>query len=384
MNRSPVRACGIPIAIALLFTHAWFLSSRSVSPRIGIVSFAVLCLLIGQALASQSLNSLAASHARSDSHSVEVITQTISQPKSTEQILNAFSVDLEDYFHTEVASSAVSYSDWDVMPSRIRPSTSRMLDLLDEHDTRATVFVLGWVARRHPSLVRQIAERGHEIACHSNLHKAVFRLDRSSFYEDTRIAKQSVEDATGMKLLGYRAPSFSMIPGTEWAFEILYELGFQYDSSVNPIRHKFYGNPNSPRHPHRVGQSELIEIPVASWRVAGTNLPVSGGAYLRLLPYSYIRSGLASINLKEHKPYTIYVHPWEIDAYQPRLKLNWRSNIRQSWGISTMEDRIARLLESFRFAPISEVYSDLITPRSTDSHEMSPHELSVLATGLAR
>lgn len=377
MNRTRVRVCSVPIAITLLFAHAWFLWSRPLPPGIGVVSFAFLCILLSQGLARQSLTPLSSSRARLKSHPIDVITPPpASKEISTERVSNAFSIDLEDYFHTEVASSAVSYSDWDSMTSRFRPSMSRMLDLLDEHDTRATIFILGWIAKRDPLLVRQIADRGHEIACHSNLHRAVFRLDPISFYEDTRIAKQLIEDATGTKLLGYRAPSFSLIPGTEWAFAILCELGFHYDSSVNPIRHKFYGNPKAPRYPHRIGGSDLLEIPLATWRVAGMNLPVSGGAYLRLLPYSYIRSGLTSINVKEHKRCTIYVHPWEIDAYQPRLKLNWRSHIRQTWGISTMEGRLASLLKSFRFAPISEVYSDLLTPCSTNGHITPIHELS--------
>jgi polysaccharide deacetylase family protein (PEP-CTERM system associated) len=373
-NRDYVRVCDVSIAIGLLMIHGCIIWLKPVPPGIGIVSFAVLCLLLSMALARRSLT---ARDRRSGSYSVEVIPRPERQVMPMNTITNAFSIDLEDYFHTEVASSVISSSDWDVMPSRVRECTSRMLDLLEEHDSRSTVFVLGWIARKYPSLVRQIAARGHEIACHSDLHRAVCRLDPESFYEDTRIAKASIEDAIGVSIRGYRAPSFSIIPGTEWAFDVLCELDFQYDSSINPVRHKLYGNPGAPRHPHRISRSRLVEIPVASWHIASMNLPVGGGAYLRLLPYSYIRLGLTSINRRESAPFTIYVHPWEIDACQPRMNLNWKSHIRQYWGTSTMEARIAQLLESFRFAPIDEVYEHLIVPTSGLRNKESQVRVSI-------
>ena len=358
--------------------HACVVWLRPMPPAIGILSFALLCLLLSIALARRSVFPPAA---RSGVFSVEIVARPQRPKTPNDRISNAFSIDLEDYFHTEVASGAVSHSDWDTMPSRVVPGMSRMLDLLEEHDTRSTVFVLGWIARRYPSLVRQIAERGHEIACHSDLHRAVFRLDPKVFYEDTRRAKESIEDAAGVIVRGYRAPSFSLIAGTEWAFDILYELGFQYDSSINPVWHRFYSNPHAARHPHQVGQSRLLEIPVASWRIAGVNLPVGGGAYLRLLPWSYTRWGLTSINRREHSPFTIYVHPWEIDPYQPRMKLNWHSHIRQHWGVSTMEERIARLLESFHFVPISEAYAQSFAVSS--AFERDPSQLPHLASTAA-
>jgi polysaccharide deacetylase family protein (PEP-CTERM system associated) len=377
MNRGYVRAYGVSVAIGLLMAHACIVWLRPMQPGIGILSFALLCLLLSIALARRSAFPLGV---RSGSSSIEIVAQSQRPKMLNDRISNAFSIDLEDYFHTEVASGAISRSDWDTMPSRVVPGMSRMLDLLEEHDTRSTVFVLGWVARRYPSLIRQIAERGHEIACHSDLHRAVFRLDPKTFYEDTRRARESIEDAAGVRVRGYRAPSFSLIAGTEWAFDILHELGFEYDSSINPVRHRFYGNHHAFRHPHRVGRSQLLEIPVASWRVAGTNLPVGGGAYLRLLPYSYTRWGLTSINRKEHSPFTIYVHPWEIDPYQPRMKLNWRSHIRQHCGVSTMEEKIARLLESFRFVPISEAYAHSVASCSTHGHD--PSQLASTAARL--
>jgi polysaccharide deacetylase family protein (PEP-CTERM system associated) len=287
-------------------------------------------------------------------------------------ICNAFTIDLEDYFHTEVASSTVPFTRWDSMPSRIPAVVPRLLDKLDEHEVRSTVFVLGWVARKHPALVREIAERGHEIACHSNLHKAVFRLDAAGFYQDTQAAKNSIEDAAGQAVRGYRAPSFSITPGTEWAFDILGEMGFQYDSSVNPVRHKFYGNPDAPRVPYKIGKSGLLEIPVATWRVAGRNLPVGGGAYLRLLPYAYMKAGLKSINQKEGRPFTVYMHPWEMDPYQAPMNLKWKSHIRQTWGVKSMDGKLDNLLTAFRFAPIWDVYSQLMQEASSSLETNAP------------
>jgi polysaccharide deacetylase family protein (PEP-CTERM system associated) len=284
------------------------------------------------------------------------------KPGAATPITNAFTIDLEDYFQTEVSSRAVSYEDWDHMPTRVEFSTMRLLDLLDENETKSTVFVLGWVARKYPRLIREVARRGHEIGCHSFQHRPISRLEPNVFYADTRLAKETIEDITGVALRGYRAPNFSLTPGTEWAPDILSELGFQYDSSVNPVRHPLYGNSDAPRHPYHLGKFDLVEIPIATWRVAKTNFPIGGGAYLRLLPYSYIRAGLTVMNLTERKPATVYVHPWEIDHYQPILAQDWKSHIRQTWGTSRMEDKLSHLLQAFRFAPIAQVYAQALQP----------------------
>ena len=288
-------------------------------------------------------------------------------------LVNAFSIDLEDYFHTEVASKTTAWGDWDHLPSRLENTVPRLLDLLDETDNRATVFVLGWVAEKYPALVRRIASRGHEIACHSYRHRAVFRLDPESFYEDTRKAKYITEDATGCVISGFRAPCFSITKGSEWAFDVLSELDFRYDSSVNPIHHGFYGNASSPSKPHCVGDSGLLEIPIAVWRFGGINLPVGGGAYLRLLPYAYNLAGLRHLNRVERRPATLYMHPWEMDAHQPDLHLPLLSHIRQTWGTSTMESRLHGMLKEFRFAPLAEVYSSEMTQRNTAAPVRCPH-----------
>ena len=275
-------------------------------------------------------------------------------------ITNAFSIDLEDYFHTEVACKVVPASAWETMPSCIERSTMQLLDLLDRSNTRATIFVLGWVARKHPHLVRHIQDRGHEVACHSDRHRRVHTLTPAEFLEDTRTALDSIQEAGGTRIQGYRAPSFSITEGTEWAFEILADLGFTYDSSVYPVYHPTYGNPQAMRFPYYVADCRLLEIPVATWRLCGINLPVGGGAYLRVLPERYIRAGLRAINEVDREPAMLYVHPWEIDPIQPRLKLKTTSQLRQTVGLHTMAAKLERLLTAQNFAPIEQVYSHLI------------------------
>ena len=184
------------------------------------------------------------------------------------------------------------------MPSRVQANTSKVLDLLSEAKHRATFFVLGWVARNHPQIVQQIARRGHEVACHSLEHRRVYEMTRDEFFEDTRIAKQTLEDSTGRPILGYRAPSFSITQDSLWAFEILAELGFRYDSSIFPVRHPNYGMPNVPRCPFVIETQSgpLVEFPMMTIEFGGRRSPLGGGAYLRLLPYWYTRWALGYIN----------------------------------------------------------------------------------------
>lgn len=288
---------------------------------------------------------------------------------------HALTIDLEDYFHTEVASQGVSFEDWERQPPRIEASTHRLLDLLDRNQTRATFFVLGWVAKRHPHLVREIHIRGHEIGCHSLNHQLISRMNPSEFYENTRIAKNLIESIVREPVLGYRAPCFSIAPTCEWAFDVLSHLGFEYDSSIHPVHHPVYGNSNAPRGAYRVGHDRILELPIATWKVAGRNLPVGGGAYLRLLPYQYIHRGLAAWEKEMAIPAMLYLHPWEIDPYQPYIPLSFPSRIRQTWGTATMEEKLQRLLGHFRFAPAREVYKDLLElepVKSSKSAEFLP------------
>jgi polysaccharide deacetylase family protein (PEP-CTERM system associated) len=279
-------------------------------------------------------------------------------------VLNAISIDVEDYFHTEAMSPAAPREAWDTFPSRVQPMTQRLLALLAEHQVQATFFFLGWVAERFPQLVREVATQGHEIACHSHWHRAVFRLTPEEFRADTMRAKDVIESACGRPVLGYRAPSFSMVPGTEWAAEILGELGFTYDSSVNPIRHDFYGNAAAPRVPHMIKGVPVAELPIATLRLARQNWPCGGGAYLRFFPRSYFRWALRRLNKVESRPAMIYLHPWEIDADQPRLAVPWKSRVRQYTRLHRMEPNLRSLLREFRFGTVQQAFASVLRGES--------------------
>jgi polysaccharide deacetylase family protein (PEP-CTERM system associated) len=288
-------------------------------------------------------------------------------------IRNALTVDVEDYFHTEAMSTVVPRERWDEMPSRVVASTRRLFDLLAGHNVGATMFFLGWVAERFPHLVREAVERGHEIGCHSYWHRAIFRLTPTEFREDTRRAKAVIEQAGGVPVCGYRAPSFSLVPGTEWAAAILAEEGFTYDSSVNPIRHDFYNNPDAPRTPHRIARGALLELPIATIRMAGNNWPIGGGGYLRMLPYAYSRWGLRRLNKTEGCPGVIYLHPWELDPGQPRLPAPGMTGMRQYSGLKGFEARLVRLLKTFFFAPIREVFAAQTNVKQPAGGEVRAH-----------
>jgi polysaccharide deacetylase family protein (PEP-CTERM system associated) len=359
-------------AVALNF---WLLKSGAQGGTLAGVSFAVVCLSMSWILASWRRDQQRPKQTASGLSVVETVPATSRKQSYSPQLLNAFTIDLEDYFHTEVSSRAVKFDDWDKMPSRIERSVHRLLDLLDENNTHATVFVLGWVAKKYPRLVREVAQRGHEIGCHSFRHRLVNTLKPAAFLEDTRVAKAVIEDVTGVAVEGYRAPSFSITPGTEWAFKILEQLGFSYDSSVHPVWHASYGNPHAPRFPYYAEGTNILEIPIATWRVGGLNFPVGGGAYLRLLPFRYVQYGLSAVNRKEWQPVTLYVHPWEIDYLQPAIHAEWASHVRQIWGTRTMETKLRLLLSRLRFAPITTAYAQSLSaapPVFTPSTQRAP------------
>ncbi|HEX5234136.1 MAG TPA: XrtA system polysaccharide deacetylase [Silvibacterium sp.] len=339
----------------------WLLKSGTPGSIAAGVSLAVICLSMSWLLASGRQKESRPSYAALKPSLVDAVPADKPLKMAQSQLVNAFTVDLEDYFQTEVASRAVKYEDWEKMPSRVESSVHRLLDLMDETNTRSTFFVLGWSARKYPGLIREVARRGHEIGCHSFRHLMVNRLTPDVFLEDTRIAKEIIEDTTGAVVEGYRAPSFSITPGTEWAFKILEQLGFSYDSSVHPVWHAAYGNAKAPRFPYYLEGTSILEIPIATWRLGGLNLPVGGGAYMRLLPYRYIRCGLSSVNKREWQPVTLYVHPWEIDYLQPAIHSGWASHARQIWGTRTMEPKLRMLLSSMRFAPIRKAYAQSLS-----------------------
>lgn len=283
---------------------------------------------------------------------------------------NAISIDVEDYFHTEAMSAVAPRSQWDSFPSRVEANTSALFELFARYEVHATFFFMGWVAERFPQLVRRAQDLGHEVGCHSYWHHPVFRMSAAEFREDTYRAKNVIQDATGGPVRGYRAPNFSINQSVPWAYSILEDLGFQYDSSVYPIHHELYGNHLAKRDPYLAG-ANLMEVPVATWRVFKQNVPVGGGAYLRLLPYALMKNGIRSINKNENAAAVLYLHPWEIDDSQPRLAASWKSRIRQYTGLTGMKRKLERLLRDFT---LGSIYDTIYLPLRNGSsmRELSP------------
>ena len=275
-----------------------------------------------------------------------------------QSVINAFTVDVEDYFHVAALSSAISRSSWATRESRVSASTERLLALLAERGITGTFFVLGWVAEHVPQLVRRIASAGHEVACHGYSHQLVYTQSQQTFSDETRRAKQLLEDLTGEPVRGYRAASFSITPKSRWALDILIELGFEYDSSIFPVRHDRYGMPGAARAPGLVESPSgrrIVEFPMSTALFSGVPVPVSGGGYFRLLPYGCMRAGLRRINQREGMPFTFYLHPWEIDVGQPRVRVGLLSRIRHYTNLDRCEARLKRLLSEFRFTSMRRV-----------------------------
>jgi polysaccharide deacetylase family protein (PEP-CTERM system associated) len=276
-------------------------------------------------------------------------------------VQNALTFDIEEYFQAEAFASIVPPDSWPAWPSRVVESTRRVLDLLATHHVTATFFVLGWVAERHPDLVRAIHADGHEIASHGYAHRPIYAQTRDSFQEDVRHARHALEDACGARVLGYRAPTFSVVRRSLWALEVLAAEGFVYDSSIFPIHHDRYGIPDSPRFPHRVplaGGGDLLEFPITTLQFLGCRLPFCGGGYFRLAPYPLIRAGLRRLHQRERMPAIVYLHPWELDPEQPRVSVGWLTSFRHSVNISETAAKLDRLLGDFSFAPARAVLHD--------------------------
>lgn len=277
-------------------------------------------------------------------------------------IVNAMSIDVEDYFHVSVFDGIVPRSAWDGMESRVVANTERLLDIFDESGARSTFFVLGWVGERHPDLVRRIADRGHEIASHGYAHRLIYDQTRAAFREDVRKAKGILQDASGRAVIGYRAPSYSITPRSLWALDVLLEEGYRYDSSIFPIQHDRYGIPVSGRAPYPITRpaGTLIEVPASTTRVGPFNLPVAGGGYFRILPYWWTRWGMGRVNRLEQRPAVFYLHPWEIDPDQPRLQVGRLSRFRHYRNLEETETRLRALLRDFRFDTIGVLVSEVL------------------------
>ena len=278
-------------------------------------------------------------------------------PGGAARMVNAMTVDVEDYFQVSAFDNVVSRDAWAGMESRVVANTGRLLDLFDEFDVRSTFFVLGWVAERHPALVRAIVARGHELASHGYAHRLVYSQTPAEFREDVRRAKGLLEDAGGVAVHGYRAPSFSVTSRSLWALDVLLEEEYRYDASIFPIRHDRYGIPDAPRWPHAIERpaGRVYEVPGSTVRLGGTNLPVAGGCYFRILPYAWTRFGLSRVNRTERQPVVFYLHPWEIDADQPRLSAGALSRFRHYRNLHKTESRLRRLMRDFTFAPVASV-----------------------------
>jgi len=283
------------------------------------------------------------------------------------EMLNVLSVDVEDYFQVEAFARNVTRGQWPSFTPRVERNAGRILELFARHDTKATFFVLGWIAERFPRLVKEIAGCGHEIASHGFDHQLLPRVTPEQFRVDIRRARDVLSGLTGQPITGYRAPSFSIVRKTLWAFDILAEEGFTMDSSVFPVHHDFYGIPDAPRGPHwhkTPGGNAIFEFPPSTVRVLNSNVGIAGGGYLRLAPYFLTRRGVRHINRQEKQPAMIYFHPWEIDPDQPRIPASLRSRLRHYTNLARMERKLAMLLRDFRFAPLSEVCEQLAVYRA--------------------
>ncbi len=273
-------------------------------------------------------------------------------------MLNALTIDVEDYYHVTGFESVIQRADWDGYESRVGRNTLRLLDLLDTHHTKATFFVLGWVAERHPQLVRTIHTRGHEVASHGYAHQRIYTQSPAQFRQETQRSMRLLEDIIGERIHGYRAASYSITRESLWALDILGEEGFTYDSSIFPIYHDRYGIPGYPRFCHVLdnhGGGQLIEFPISTMRLAGVNFPIAGGGYFRLFPYALISRGLRSINRLERQPALIYLHPWEIDPDQPRVHAGAAARFRQYVNLHKTEARLSRLMQDFTFGTLLDV-----------------------------
>ena len=272
--------------------------------------------------------------------------------------VNAFSVDVEDWYQVADFDAVVGFADWDRYESRVARNTDRILTLCDEVGVRGTFFVLTWNAERHPDIVRRIVAAGHEIASHGYAHRLIYEQTPETFRDDITRAKATLEDITGTAVLGYRAPSASVTPRSLWALDVLLDVGLRYDSSIFPIRDTLYGLPDADRFPHVIRRRdgrELLEFPLATTRLFGRNVPLAGGGWLRVFPYRYTRWAMRRVNREGH-PAVAFVHPWELDPEQPRMRTAGRRGFSTHYvGLRGTYGKLRRLFRDFRFAPLRDV-----------------------------
>ena len=273
-------------------------------------------------------------------------------------MLNALTFDIEDYFQVEAFKQHIRYEEWPHYPIRVADNTRKIVEILDERGVKATFFMLGWVAERCPEMVKALAASGHEIASHGYAHQMVSKQTQQEFEADLIKSLEILEPLAGTKIIGYRAPTYSIIKDSFWALDILAKCGMKYDSSIFPIRHDRYGVPEAPRFPYQIyeqnGQN-MIEFPISTVRVGKWNLPIAGGGYMRLLPYAVMKFGLRRVN-REGQPAIVYLHPWELDPHQPRIpNIRATTRFRHYVNLHATADKLRSLIRDFEFAPVREV-----------------------------
>ena len=273
-------------------------------------------------------------------------------------IINALTIDVEDYFQVSAFAHHIPRASWDTLPCRVEGNVDRILGMLADAGARATFFTLGWVAERYPVLIRRIVDEGHELASHGYEHVRANEQGYGEFLADIRLAKAVLEDQTGTSVRGYRAPSFSVGPANEWAFDCIAEAGYRYSSSIYPIRHDHYGAPDAPRFAHEV-RPGLLEVPVATVRMLRANWPAGGGGYFRLLPYGLSRWSLRRVNDVDGQPAMFYFHPWELDPEQPRVDgASAKARFRHYVNLKHMDGRLRRLFADFRWDRVDRIFLD--------------------------
>jgi len=275
---------------------------------------------------------------------------------TNKNIINALTIDVEDYFQVSAFSPYISRSNWENIECRVEKNIEVILEMLMRHGIKATFFILGWIAERYPSMVRKISSQGHEIASHGYGHERVTNLSKEDFLKDIKNSKRILEDISGTEVIGYRAPSFSIVEKNFWAFGLLADAGYRYSSSIYPIAHDHYGIPNFSRFPCKI-QENFLEVPISTLRILNKNLPSSGGGYFRLFPYFFSKWILNKFNEIEGKPVIFYFHPWELDFDQPRVfDVDLKTRFRHYVNISKMENRLDLLCNDFRWGRMDDIF----------------------------
>lgn len=287
-----------------------------------------------------------------------------SQVLQSSPIINAMSVDVEDYFQVSAFEPYVEKDKWNTLPCRVEANVEKVLELFSLHQVRGTFFTLGWIAERYPGIVKKIVDNGHELASHGWDHRRVSTQTPAEFREDITRTRELLEDVGGQTVKGYRAASYSIGSDQSWAWNELAEAGYLYSSSIVPIKHDHYGIPGAPRFAFETDASGLLEIPITTVSVAGRNLNCGGGGWFRLFPYAFSRWALNSVNTKEKKPGIFYFHPWEIDPDQPKMKgLSAKTSFRHYLNLKRTYGRLEKLLADFRWGRMDEIFLPKETSR---------------------